>query len=94
MKTNIKFFSRDLSKHLPHYASLFGVIFLAIIGFYLFSWDRAFQVAILFGVAASYVCWGIVHHSIHKNLSLPIVIEYFVVAILGLSIVLSLIFQS
>lgn len=85
---------KDISKHIPHYISLLGVIFLAVLGFYLFSWHRAFQIAILVGVAAAYVTWGAVHHSIHKNFSFSVFVEYLVIAILGLTVVFSLIFQT
>lgn len=85
---------KELSKHAPHYISLFGIIILAIVGFYIFSWDRAFQIAILVGVAVAYVAWGAVHHSIHKNFSLSVFLEYVVVATLGLTVVLSLILRT
>lgn len=85
---------KDISKHLPHYLSLLGIIILAAFGFYYFSWDKSFQLAILVGVAVSYVSWGMTHHFIHKDLTLSVILEYIAVALLGLTIVTSLIIRG
>lgn len=85
---------KHIAKQLPHYLSLIGVFIAGIIGIYLFSYDKFFQMAIVIAVAASYVTWGIVHHWIHKDLYLSIVIEYLVVAVLGVILVFSLIFRA
>ena len=82
------------SKHLPHYLSLLGIFILGVLGFVIFSYDKGFQIAILAAIAISYVVWGIIHHSIHKDLYLAVVLEYIAVAILGFVIVFSLVFQG
>lgn len=90
MKTIIKTFFR----HLPHYLTLFGILFAGLLGIFIFSYDRVFQVTISAAVAVSYVAWGVVHHTIHKDLHLAVVVEYLLVASLGLVVVFSLIFRS
>jgi len=90
MKNKIKAFFR----HLPHYLTLFGILFAGLLGFVVFSYDRVFQVIIAVAVAVSYVCWGITHHIIHKDFYISIVIEYLLVASLGLIVVFSLIFRT
>lgn len=85
---------KNLARHLPHYLSLIGIFLAGIVGFALFSYDRVFQAIIAISLAVSYVSWGIIHHQIHKELYLAVVIEYLVVASLGLIIILSLIFRS
>lgn len=45
-------------------------------------------------VAVAYVTWGIIHHFIHRDLYLAVVIEYLAVASLGLVIIFSLILRS
>ena len=83
-----------LVKTLQHYSVLVGLFGAVIIAFLVFPHDKAFQVAILIAVAISYVVWGVVHHHIHKDLYVPVLIEYILVATLGLVIVFSLIFGA
>ena len=85
---------KKFARHFPHYLSLFGVIFVGLLAFLIFSYDRGFQLAILVSVAAAYVAWGFVHHYIHKDLYLSVIIEYAAVALVGLVIVFSLILRS
>ena len=90
MKNTVKTFFH----HLPHYLTLFGILFAGLLGFFVFSYDRVFQVIITIAVAVSYVFWGITHHLIHKDFQISIVIEYLLVASLGLVVVFSLIFRT
>ena len=80
--------------HIPHYVSLIGIFAVGILGFYMFGYDRLFQIGVALALSLSYVAWGIIHHIIHKDISLPVVLEYVAVSTLGLIIVLSLIFSS
>ena len=84
---------KTISKHLPHYFTLFGILAAGIVAFGLFSYDHIFQMAISVALAAAYVSWGIAHHLIHRDLHLSVVVEYLVVATLGLVIILSLLFR-
>ncbi|EKD94569.1 MAG: hypothetical protein ACD_26C00034G0104 [uncultured bacterium] len=81
-------------KHLPHYISLIGILMAGLLGFYFFSYDRFFQIGIAVALAASYVSWGVIHHTIHKDICLAIILEYVAVAILGVVMVFSLILRS
>jgi len=85
---------KKVIKLLPHYSSLIGIFVCATLAFVLFSYDRVFQVIISIAVAVSYVVWGIVHHKMHDDLYLAVVIEYIAVATLGLVIIFSLIFRT
>lgn len=85
---------RNFLKHLPHYLTLFGVIFAEFAGLILFSYDKHFQLSVSVASAASYVAWGVVHHILHKDFHLEIFFEYLAVAILGLTIIFSLIIRS
>ncbi len=71
-----------------------GRLFAGVVGFLVFSYERAFQMAVAIGLALAYVAWGIIHHAIHRDLHLSVVIEYVVVASLGLVVMLSLIFRA
>ena len=85
---------RKIAKHLPHYLPLMGILFAGAVGFFLFSYDITFQIGTVVAVSVSYVVWGIIHHAIHRDLYLVVVIEYLVIASLGLVIVFSLIFRA
>ncbi|QLG69606.1 MAG: hypothetical protein CH104c_0374 [Candidatus Woesebacteria bacterium] len=80
-------------KHLPHYLGLLGILFLTVLGFWFFSYDRLFQAAVFVSAALSYIVWGVIHHKIHNDLYLQVVIEYVAVALLGLVVVFSLLFS-
>lgn len=81
-------------RDLPHYISLFSIFVAGIIGFYVFSFDRTFQLAVVFSVSLAYVSWGVIHHTIHKDICLSIVLEYIAISILGAVMLLSLIYRS
>lgn len=85
---------KNISHHLPHYLTLFGILGAGILAFLLFSYDKIFQFGVSIALSAAYVAWGVVHHYMHRDLHLAVVVEYLVVAILGLVIVFSLLFRS
>ncbi len=85
---------KQIAKHLPHYLPLLGIFTLAVVAFVISSYDRYFLMGVSIAVAASYVAWGVVHHSIHRDLHLSVVVEYIVVAALGLVIVFSLLLRG
>jgi len=85
---------KGISKHLPHYFVLFGLLLAGILAFVLFSYDRAFQMIVAVSIAVAYVIWGLVHHLIHKDLYFSVVLEYLAIAALGLVMVFSLILRS
>lgn len=84
---------KKIAKHLPHYLPLLGIFFAGFFAFWSFSYDRVFQVAITVSIAVSYVAWGVVHHLLHRDLNLAVLVEYIAVAALGAVVVLSLIFR-
>lgn len=84
---------RKFAHHLPHYLSLFAVLGAGFLGFALFGWDKAFQASIAVAMATAYVVWGIVHHAYHEDLYPQVLVEYLVVAALGLVLVLSTLFR-
>jgi positive regulator of sigma E activity len=84
---------KQITKMLPHYLPLLGIFVAAALAFSIFSYDKVFEVAIAVSVAVAYVAWGVVHHMIHKDLYPEVVIEYLVIASLGLVVLFSLIFR-
>lgn len=84
---------KQMTKLLPHYLPLLGIFVAAALAFSLFSYDKIFEVAIAVSVAVAYIAWGIIHHMINKDLYPEVVIEYLVIASLGLVVLFSLIFR-
>ena len=79
---------------MKHYLPLLGIMTAGLVGFVTFSYDKAFQAVMLIGIAVSYVVWGIVHHHLHDDLYLIIVLEYIIIATLGLVVGFSLLFTA
>lgn len=72
---------------------LLGVLGFGFIGFFIFSYDKSFQIAVIIATALGYVSWGLIHHSIHKDLLPGVVWEYVSFAFLGLVLTLSVFFS-
>ncbi len=85
---------KDIKKNLSHYVSLIGILIATFVGFFVFSYDKNFQLAIITSASIAYFIWGIVHHILHKNLSIQVIIEYAVIASLGFVIGVSVIYRS
>jgi len=83
-----------MHKHITHYFSLIGVLVATFVGFIFFSYDKSFQLAVITAGCVGYFTWGIVHHYLHRNLSLEVIFEYAVVASLGFVIGISVIYRS
>jgi hypothetical protein len=85
---------KKISYHFPHYFALAGILVVATLGILMFPFDRNFQAAIAVSLSVGYFMWGIVHHSVQKDLYPIVIFEYFSVAALGLIVILSLIYRS
>lgn len=71
------------TRRFSHYITLFGIFITAIVGFYLFTWDRTFQIALVIATATAYIAWGIVHHWLHDDFYFEVVLEYGAIALAG-----------
>ncbi|MGH7246286.1 MAG: hypothetical protein ACREGI_05150 [Candidatus Levyibacteriota bacterium] len=76
-----------MKKHFWYYIS-----FLLILGAGLFliaktNADKQFQMSAVLLLAFLYIVWGTLHHAIHHSITVKIVLEYVVVAMLGASVV-------
>lgn len=81
------------TRDLLHFLPLVVLFVLGLVGFLLFSFNPLYQVVITLAVAFAYVAWGIVHHLLLKDLEASIVVEYIIIAILGLVAILPLLFK-
>lgn len=82
---------KKLGRDIQHYTPLFAILVLGLVGFSWFSYDRDFQSVIVIATGAGYVSWGLVHHHIHRDLHLSVVLEYIAISLIGIVVVLSLI---
>lgn len=85
---------KRLSENFHHYIPLLGILFAGLFGFFFFSYDKIFQIFIISAMGIAYVVWGLIHHYIHEELHLSIVIEYVSVALLGIIAVYSVIIRG
>lgn len=74
------------SNHLLYYASLIGILILGIILIYSSSPDKNMQMLMVIGMGISYTLLGIVHHLLNHDLAAKIVVEYVLIAMLGIAI--------
>lgn len=77
-------------RRFSHFMTLFGILCAFLVGFVIFSWDKAFQLSLVIAAMASYVSWGIVHHFLHDDLYIKVVVEYLGIAVLGSILAISL----
>lgn len=75
----------DLKRHRAYYFFLISILMLGIFLFTISAPNRALEALSIVTVAISYFFVGIVHHIQNHDLSSKIVIEYALIASLGLA---------
>ena len=78
----------NIRKHLFYYFSLIGVLVISLVLILLLSPNRDLQMIVLIGAGISYVLVGIAHHLVNHDLVGKIVVEYVLIAVLGIAAVL------
>lgn len=76
------------SKHTGHYISLLLILGLGFLGLKLSYPNRILEMQIIILTAVFYVIWGITHHHQNHSLNSKIVIEYILIAALGIAVLL------
>ncbi len=87
-------FEKDLSKHPLHYFVLLCLQIIGLWGIFWFSYRPVLQFITIIYMGIGYVTWGIIHHKIHKDLHIKIVLEYILFATILITLFSSLIFRS
>ncbi len=80
--------------HLSHYLALLSLLAFGLFFFLYFSYNRTIQALCVIGLSLAYFLWGMVHHYLEKNLYWKVVVEYFLVALLGAILLISLIYRA
>jgi len=77
-------------RHIIYY--LFLLFFLGISIFLGFqtNYNRQLQTTILFLTGGGYILWGLLHHALHHDLDIKIMLEYVLMGVLGVAAVLLL----
>ena len=70
------------------FLALLSALYMVAVFRYQTTPKYVFIATIIFAV--SYLCWGVIHHLKAKNFTFRIMLEYFLVAILGVAIVSTL----
>jgi len=80
--------------HLNHYLILLSIFAFGIFFFIYFSYNRTIQGWCVISLGIAYFLWGMAHHYLEKTLYFKVVIEYFLIALLGAILVISLIYRA
>jgi len=76
-----------MKKHLGYYISFFLILFGGIFLVFQAQGDKNLEMEFVILFAISYALWGILHHLVHHSVSIKIVLEYVVVALLGTAVI-------
>lgn len=79
---------------LKHYLLLIAILSVSLGLFWVFDYNRQAQMGMALVMGASYVLWGIIHHSIKKDLHWRIILEYLIVAIVASVLVIFLLIRA
>lgn len=74
----------DIREHRHDYVILFGGFCISLLLFWLYRTDVMMMRMISIWTGVFYVVWGMVHHHRSHHLTAPLVLEYLLVAILGM----------
>jgi hypothetical protein len=78
---------KRIQNHLGYYISLIAILIMSVVLMILANGNRELQMIIFTITAVCYVIWGILHHLFNHDLSLKIVLEYILIAALGVSVI-------
>lgn len=77
----------EIKKHKSHYIALAIILGFGIVAILLFRFDPQLKQLAILATAILYVFWGVTHHHQVNHLRLKVVLEYVLVAVLGVLII-------
>ena len=83
-----------MRENLIHFLVLLVILDLAVAAFFVFSFNRTYQAAVVVIMGILYVLWGIIHHFLSEDLHLKVILEYVLIALLANLVILSLLFRA
>jgi hypothetical protein len=75
-------------KHVQYYVSLAIILIAGFLMMALSGKDSQMRMLSVLMTAFFYVVWGIVHHILHHDTSVRVVVEYVLIGALGIALVL------
>lgn len=75
-----------MKKHLFYYLALLLLCVLSVVLVKELNFSKSEQLFIVVFLGFFYAIWGILHHVLHHSLRLRIVIEYIIIAMLGIAV--------
>lgn len=75
-------------KHLLYYVFMAFLLSIGVLLGFHTSYNRQLQLLVLVITSVAYVVWGIFHHFLEHDINRKIVIEYLLIAALGIAIVI------
>ncbi|KKT74139.1 MAG: hypothetical protein UW69_C0046G0003 [Microgenomates group bacterium GW2011_GWA2_44_7] len=76
-----------------HYLALFIILVAGVYGSFWFSGQKEAQLVIIWFMGIGYFIWGTIHHLLHNDLHLKVLLEYFLIAAIGILPVSALLLQ-
>lgn len=83
-----------MTKDLKHYLALIAFLSIGLALFLIFNYNRQIQIGITLVIAAGYIVWGMIHHTIKKQLHPRIILEYVLVATVASVVMIFLLLRS
>ena len=81
----------EVKKYPSHYVALIAILVCGVVAISLFRFDHTLLNIAIYSLGGLYVIWGILHHHSTNQLRTKVVLEYILVAILGVIIIKTLI---
>ncbi len=72
--------------HKLYYLGLGGILTVGLLLVLSLSGDRQAQMTTVIGMSIIYAAFGILHHALNHNLATKIMVEYILIAMLGIAI--------
>lgn len=79
---------KHIKKHGLYYVFMAFLLAIGVLLSFHTAYNRQLQIYILIFTSVAYVVWGIFHHFLEHDINLKIVIEYILIAALGITIVM------
>lgn len=76
-----------MKKHIFYYTALLLMCLVTVILVKVLSFSQQSQFLVIVVLGFFYALWGILHHILHHSLRIRIVIEYIIIAMLGVAVI-------
>lgn len=84
--------SQKSLRHLSHYIVLLVIMMAGLVAMIASGKSTLAHTVILVLMSLGYFFWGVIHHFLEKDLHFEVVLEYFIMSLLGLAFVFGVIY--